>query len=57
MISRSSIEVEYWATANTTSEMVWIRNLLLPFGHIVLVAHIYYDNHIALHIANNPVFY
>jgi len=56
-LSRSSAEAEYRAMANATSEVVWIRNLLLSFGVSVPPARLYCDNQAAIHIANNPVFH
>jgi len=43
--------------ANATSEVVRIPNLLLSFSLIVLIAYLYYDNQVALHIANNLIFH
>ena len=56
-VSRSSAEAEYRAMANATSELVWIRNLLMFLGLPVAPARLYCDNQAALHIANNPVFH
>ena len=43
--------------ANATSEVVWIRNLLLSLGISVSTARLYCDNQVAIHIANNHVFH
>jgi len=43
--------------ANATSEVVWIRNLLISFGLTVQTAAIHCDSEAALHIANNLVFH
>jgi len=56
-ISRSSIEIEYWAMANATSETIWIRNLLTFLCVPVPSAKMYHDNQAAMHIANNPIFH
>ena len=32
IVSRSSVEAEYRAMANATSEVAWVRNLLLSLG-------------------------
>ena len=56
-VSRSSAEAEYRAMANATSELVWIRQLLMYLGLPVSSARLYCDNQAALHIANNPVFH
>ena len=57
IVSKSSVEAKHRAMANVTSEVVWIRNLLLSFSLIVPAARLYCDNQAALHIANNPIFY
>ncbi|KAK4387233.1 hypothetical protein Sango_2593900 [Sesamum angolense] len=54
---RSSVEAEYQAMAHTTSEVLWLKNLLKELGFM-------YDdpvpmhcgNQVAIHIASNPVF-
>ena len=56
-ISRSSAEAEYRAMANATSELVWIRQLLIYLGLPVSSARLYCNNQAALHIANNPFFH
>ena len=43
--------------ANTTSEVIWTRNLLKFLGIFVTPTHLYCDNQAAIHIANNPVFH
>ena len=57
-VARSSAEAEYRALAATTSELVWIKQLLLDF-HITLAAPatIFCDNQAAIHIASNPTFH
>ena len=57
-ISCSSAEAEYRALAATTSELIWIKQLLLDF-HIdhSSPATLFCDNQAALHIASNPIFH
>ena len=43
--------------ANATSEVVWIRNLLISLGLNVPTAQLHCDNQAAIHIAHNPVFH
>lgn len=56
--SRSSGEAEYRALAGTTSELIWIVQLLKDF-HITLSSPttIFCDNQDVIHIANNPIFH
>jgi len=56
-VSGSSAEAECLVMANTTSEIVWICNLLHSFCIFVSPACLYYGNQVALHIANNHVFH
>ena len=56
-VSHSSVEAEYRAMANATSEVIWIRNLLKFVGVSVPPVHLYCDNQVGLHIANNPIFH
>ncbi|XP_062119137.1 uncharacterized mitochondrial protein AtMg00810-like [Humulus lupulus] len=57
-ISKSSAEAKYRALAATTSEITWIRYLLLDL-HVpqTTPSFIYCDNQSAIHIANNPTFH
>lgn len=57
-MSRSSAEAEYRAMAGTTSELLWLRALLLDLTitHSQPM-HLFCDNQAALHIAANPVFH
>ncbi|KAL5725033.1 Beta-galactosidase 8 [Ranunculus cassubicifolius] len=58
VVARSSAESEYRAMANTTCELVWIRNLLKELGVPVKEPiNLYCDNQAASHIAHNPVFH
>ena len=56
-VSKLFAETQYCAIANATSEVVWIRDVLLSFCQIVLVTHIHCDNQATLHIVNNQVFH
>jgi hypothetical protein len=58
VISRSSVESEYRAMANTSCELVWTKRLLseLDVRHDGLMR-LYCDNQTAIHIAKNRVFY
>ena len=57
-ISRSSAEAEYRVMATTTSELIWLQQLLVDFG-VSLTSHmlIFCDNQAAIHIASNPTFH
>lgn len=58
IISKSSAEAEYRALASTTSELVWIHQLLLDFQITSSSpALIFCDNQAAIHIATNPIFH
>ena len=51
-------EVEYWAVASTTAELLWLQNLfsklhLQPLTKLV----VYYDNLGTTHVCANSVFY
>jgi len=57
LIDRSSAEAEFRVIAHIACEMIWIR-LLCEMG--VTTSHpmeIFYDNHAAIYVANNPVFH
>ena len=57
-MSRSSVEVEYCATAYATCEITWLGTLLNDFS-ITLTdpTSLFCNNQAALHITANPVFY
>ncbi|KAJ9544458.1 hypothetical protein OSB04_024165 [Centaurea solstitialis] len=58
VVSRSSAESEYRAMAQTTCELIWLRNLLGELGFAQSKPmDLYCDNEAAIHIANNPVFH
>ncbi|GAV86711.1 hypothetical protein CFOL_v3_30137 [Cephalotus follicularis] len=57
-ISKSSVETEYRAMANTTCEVVWILGLLEDMGvKENKLVFLYCDNKAALHIAANPMYH
>ena len=57
-VSRSSAEAEYRAIAATTSELVWLSQLLKDLDvHLSLPVVLFCDNQAAVHIACNPIFY
>jgi len=56
VVSRSSVEAEYRAMANATSDIVWLRNLMATLGFSVPPATIHCDNQASLHIVTNPAF-
>ncbi|EOY04903.1 Cysteine-rich RLK (RECEPTOR-like protein kinase) 8 [Theobroma cacao] len=58
VVSRSSVESEYRAMAQTLWEVVWMYQLLSEVGlKSSLPAKLWCDNQAALHIASNPVFH
>ncbi|RVW99848.1 Retrovirus-related Pol polyprotein from transposon RE1 [Vitis vinifera] len=57
-ISQSSTEAEYRALASTTSELVWLHQLLKDFQvPISSPALLFCDNQVAIHLASNPFFH
>ena len=58
VVSRSSSEAEYRAMAQTTCELVWLRNLLGEIGFPQSKPmKMWCDNQAAIYIATNPVFH
>ncbi|XP_071738734.1 uncharacterized mitochondrial protein AtMg00810-like [Rutidosis leptorrhynchoides] len=58
VVSRSSAESEYRAMAQTTCELIWVRNLLGEIGFAQSEpVDLWCDNKAAIHIASNPVFH
>ena len=55
-MARSSIEAEYRALADTTSELLWLRWLLKDLG-VSTSSTIYCDNQSVIHIVYNDVFH
>ena len=57
-MAHSSIESEYCAFTNTTSELLWLRWLLKDLGvSTSSITILYCDNQSAIHIAHNDVFH
>jgi hypothetical protein len=58
-VAKSSVESEYRAMASATSEIVWIRLILLELGYSQKdkPTTLYCDNQAAVHIASNPIFH
>ncbi|KAJ9535088.1 hypothetical protein OSB04_un001836 [Centaurea solstitialis] len=58
VVSRSSVESEYRAMAQTTCELIWLRNLTSEIGFSqTRPMNLWCDNEAAIHIASNPVFH
>ncbi|GJT41874.1 retrovirus-related pol polyprotein from transposon TNT 1-94 [Tanacetum coccineum] len=58
VVSRSSSEVEYKVMAQTTCELVWLRNLLSEIGFPQSKPmKMWCDNQATIYIATNPVFH
>ncbi|KAK4393367.1 Retrovirus-related Pol polyprotein from transposon RE1, partial [Sesamum angolense] len=57
-VARSSAEAEYRAMAHTTSEILWLKNLLKELGFMYDgPVPMHCDNQAAIHIAINPIFH
>lgn len=57
-VSRLSAEAEYRAMTNTTSEVVWIIEILKDMGiTLKLLVNLICDNTAALHVAHNPLYH
>lgn len=57
-MSRSSAEAQYKALAITTSEIIWLQQLLQDFGiKSSTPALLFCDNQDAIHLASNPMFH
>jgi hypothetical protein len=58
VIARSSVEIEYRAIASTTSELIWIKQLLTDL-HITINSpmKLFCDNQAARHIGSNHIFH
>ena len=57
-MARSSAEAEYRALASTTSEILWLQQLLSDFDLPVSSPTLLFcDNQAAIHIASNPTFH
>lgn len=56
-VSRSSTEAEYRALANTTSEVIWIQNMMAELGITVQIPLLWCDNLGATNLTVNPVYH
>ena len=58
VVAKWSVESKYKAMANTTCELVWMKNLLeeLAFNQSEPM-NLFCDNQAIVHIASNPVFH
>ena len=58
VVSRFSTKSEYKVMAQSMCEIMWLHQLLVEVGIETLVlAKLWSDNQVALHIASNPVFH
>ncbi|KAK2969512.1 hypothetical protein RJ640_012331 [Escallonia rubra] len=58
VVSRSSAKVEYRAMATTTSEIIWLKQLLQDLEvSCTTIVSLFCDNRAAIHIAANHVFH
>ena len=58
VVAKSSAEAKYRAMSATTSELVWIKDLVEDLGlKIEEPIEMFCDNTSAMHIASNPVFH
>jgi len=56
IVSRSSVEAEYWAVANAVAETTWLHQLLGELHHLVLCATVVYCGNISVvYLSSNPV--
>ncbi|GAV90477.1 hypothetical protein CFOL_v3_33886 [Cephalotus follicularis] len=57
-VARASAEADYRAMAHTTTELMWLRSLLLEMGFLVSKPmKMFYDNQAAIYITSNPVYH
>ncbi|GAV64515.1 hypothetical protein CFOL_v3_08033, partial [Cephalotus follicularis] len=57
-VARSSAKAEYRAMAHTTTELMWLRSLLLEMGLFVSKPmKMFCDNQAAIYIASNPIYH
>ena len=58
VVSRSSAELEYRGMTQSVCEILWIHQLLSKIGFsVTMLAKLWCDNRVALHIASNPIFH
>ncbi|KAL0368234.1 UNVERIFIED_CONTAM: Retrovirus-related Pol polyprotein from transposon RE2 [Sesamum calycinum] len=57
-VARSSVEAEYRAITHTTSEILWLKNLLKELGFMYDdPVPMHCDNQAAIHNCSNPIFH
>jgi len=57
-VAKSSTEVKYHTITTTTSELLWLRELLNELGHpIIKMTLLFYDNIRANYLYVNPLFH
>jgi len=57
-VAKSSIEAKYRTIATTTTELLWLQELLKQLGHpIIKTPQLFYDNIGATYLCANPVFH
>ena len=57
IVANSSTEAEYIAAASCCSQVLWLQNQLLDYGHNFMNTKIHMDNESAICIVKNPVFH
>jgi len=58
MIAKSSTEAEYHTIATTTTELMWLRELLKELGHpIIKMTQLFFDNIGTTYLCVNHVFH
>ncbi|GJW33181.1 hypothetical protein Tco_0053213 [Tanacetum coccineum] len=57
IVSNSTTEAEYVATANCCGQVLWIQNQMLDYGFNFMNTKIYIDNESTICIVKNPVFH
>jgi len=53
-VSKSSAEAEYRALSSVSSEVIWLRRLLLHFEITIPYAMLFCDSKFAIDLASNP---
>jgi len=57
-VRQSNAESKYYAIANVTCKLFWVRDLLIELGFAPECSMmLYYDNQATIHIAENSVFH
>ena len=57
IVANSSTEAEYIAAASCCSQVLWLQNQLMDYGHNFMNTKIHMDNESAICIVKNPVFH